>query len=116
MALPVPSSSDSNSKGSNFFGPDWPFSDPNKPFNVFGQNGPPPSTLPGLLNKAQSKEMDQNSFKVSPPHEVNPIIEVSVPKNGTSSDGGVISGGGAAGFAPLGPILATSVCITGICG
>ena len=104
MALPVPSSSDSNSKGSNFFGPDWPFSDPNKPFNVFGQNGPPPSTLPGLLNKVRSEEMDQNSFKVSPPQEV------SVPKNGTSSDGGVISGGGAAGFAPLCPLL---LCIGG---
>ena len=91
MALPVPSSSHPTSEGSNLFGPNWPFS---KPFNPFGPNGPPPTILPGLPTNTIIKEIGQHQ-------EVGSTGAGSVPNNGTSPQGEVISGGGASGFAPI---------------
>ena len=123
MALPVPSSSDLDSKGNSFFGPNWPFSDPNKPFNPFGPNGTPPLTLPRLPNSTQSKEMDQ-SFPTgsASQEEVSTTTEGFMPNIGTSPKPGVISGGGAGGGhgsgiyeggnSEFGPLTPMTLCIT----
>ena len=119
MARPVPSSSDPNSDGSNFFGPNWPFSDSNSPFNPFGPKGPPPSILPGLPTITLNKEMVQSFPTASASQEeVSSTVKGSEPNIGTSPKPDVISGGGAGGghgsgvyeggsseFVPLGPLI-----------
>ena len=103
MALPLPTSSHPTSEGSNLFGPNWPFS---KPFNIFGPNGPPPTILTGLATNTTIKKISQHLTNGASLHqEVGSTGAGSVTNNGTSPQGEVISGGGASGFAPLGPIL-----------